>query len=91
MNDVDMVSIAQLEAFLKGKKAISYIPENLLAADPLMDVKDERIYLWYEGEDLDIDFLTRRGPPSSPQELDRIRRDYFDEIDTERWIEAVAA
>lgn len=91
--DVDIViystSTIGLEAFFYGKKVISYIPENLLAADPLFDMTDERIYRWFEGEDLKVDFLKNFHSNLDLKKIDLIKSRYFEEINRETWLSVI--
>lgn len=95
LKDVDVViastSTIGLEAYLCGKRVVSFIPENLLAADPLLDVSDddENIYKWYEGEKIDMDFLQRASSPVNIEKLNRLRKRYFSPIDYKLWLESV--
>ena len=90
LKDVDIVisttSASGLEAFLYGKKAVSYIPENIITADPLLDINDERVYKWYEGEDIDINFLKNFLSVPDPDILNTIRKQYFSKINREVWL-----
>lgn len=79
-------STSGLESFLCGKKVISYIPENIIVPDPLLDITNERIYKWYEGEDFDTDFLRDFSSASNLQDLKQIRKSYFSEINHEVWL-----
>lgn len=92
LKKVDIVvssgSVSGLEAFLYGKKVVLYIPENLLAADSLLDMDDPRIYKWYEGEDIDTGFLTDFSP-ADPQALSTIKKRYFSRIDRDAWLKHV--
>lgn len=92
--DVDTVicstSTIGLEAFFCGKKVISYIPENLLAGDALLDMHDERIYKWYEGENLDINFLKNSALNLNLEEIIQMKKRYFEIINQETWLKAAA-
>ncbi|KPK42830.1 MAG: hypothetical protein AMJ78_01160 [Omnitrophica WOR_2 bacterium SM23_29] len=89
LNNIDIVitsaSASGLEAHLHGKEVISYIPENLIAADALFDIKNANIYKWFEGEDLNTDFLLT---PSSTNAEDS-KEKFFDEINYEVWLKFV--
>ena len=58
---VTSASTSGLEAFSFGKKVVSYLPDNLLGADPLLDAVSDDILVWYEGEGLDRVFLEGTG------------------------------
>lgn len=93
LKDLDVVigtaSICGLEAFLCGKKAILYMPENLLVADPLMDIDNENIYKWHEGENIDVEFL--KNLCARPDEsINTLKRYYFGEIDNEIWLKGAS-
>lgn len=91
--DVDIViyssSTIGLEAFFYGKKVISYIPENLLAADPLLDITDERIYRWLEGENFNVDFLKDFHSNLDLKKIALIKSRYFGEINREAWLSVI--
>lgn len=92
--DVDIViystSTIGLEAFFYGKKVVSYIPENLLAADPLSDIQDERIYKWYEGQDLDINFLRRDSSLNiNFEDIGAMKKRYFGRINQATWLKVI--
>lgn len=84
-------STSGLESFLYGKKVISYIPENFIAPDPLLDIADERIYKWYEGEDFGIDFLRNTSSSSNGSDLRAIRDRYFSKVNHKIWLNLVTA
>lgn len=84
-------STSGLEAFLYGKKIISYVPENFLEADPLLDIEDKRISIWREGEDIDLNFLEDPAPVLDAQALTEIKRGYFDKTNDKIWLEAADA
>jgi hypothetical protein len=86
---ISTASVSGLEAFLCGKKVILYMPENLLAADPLMDISNERIYKWHEGEGIDINFLNSFSSLPDPDILNTIRKQYFSGINREIWLKHV--
>ena len=87
LKDADAVitstSTSGLEAFLAGKRVVSYIPENLIALDPLLDIEDDNIYRWHEGEQLNADFL--KGPATAGNSRD-MRQAYFSEIKKDIWL-----
>ncbi|MCQ9207316.1 MAG: capsular biosynthesis protein [Omnitrophica bacterium] len=91
LKDADIViyctSASGLEAFLCGKKVISYIPENFLIADPLSDIRDERIYRWHEGEDINIDFLENYKTVFDQEHIDLIKNKFFSNINHKIWFE----
>ena len=93
--DVDIVicstSTIGLEAYLYGKKAISYIPENLLAADPLLEIEDKRIYKWYEGESIDINFIRKPSSDFHIEDIATMKRRYFGKINDEVWLKCARA
>ena len=83
---ISSASVSGLEAFLYGKKVVFYIPENFLAADPLLDIEDDKIYKWFEGEDIDVNFLDGSLPSGNN---DMIKNDYFSRVDFKTWLEEV--
>lgn len=87
LNDVDMViastSTSGLEAFLYGKKVVSYLPENVIVPDPLLDVINKRVYKWHEGEAFDAGFLRDFQPDL--EGIKDLRKRYFSEIDERVW------
>ena len=84
-------STSGLEAFLMGKRVITYIPENLIVPDPLLDIDDDRICKWFEGEVLDPSFflpLSHAG--AGEEDTQKIMSHYFSKVDRKRWLELVA-
>jgi len=80
-----------LEAFFYGKRIITFIPENLFASDPLLDIPDERIYKWHEGEELDLNFIKRLDSVlPSPGDILAIKEKYFSRINHKLWLECNA-
>jgi hypothetical protein len=79
-------STSSLEAFLYGKKVISYIAENILTSDPSVDIEDKNIHRWYEGEDLTIDFLKDFLSVTDRADIKTIKNRYFDEINKTAWL-----
>lgn len=95
MESADVVlastSTSGLEAFLSGKKVVTYMPENLIVPDPLLDVEDARIRKWFEGDRLDVDFLLRPADPGRTE--DDVQENvslYFSKVDREKWIELIS-
>lgn len=90
LDEVDLVvastSTTGLEAFLYGKRVVSFIPENIIDPDPLLDITEEEIYKWYEGEDLGIDFLLNLPSTSRLSDLEQIKKRYFAEINRDVWL-----
>lgn len=90
LDQVDVVvtsaSTAGLEAFFADKKVVSYVPENLLAADPLLEIKDERIYTWYEGRPIDAGFL---GSALPSERKSKALEEYFSRIDPDAWLDCL--
>lgn len=91
LKEVDVVmssaSTAGLEAFLYGKKAVSFIPENLFASEPLLDINDPNICKWYEGNSLNKDFL--KAPFDKNGKSGELKRVYFEDVDKKVWLEIV--
>jgi hypothetical protein len=83
---VSAASTAGLEAFLCGKKAIVFIPENLLAADPLLDIDDDNVVKWYEGEDIDTDFICETNESRDMERIKKYRAEYFGVVDEAAWL-----
>ncbi len=79
-------STSGLEAYLCGKRVISYVPDNLLSADPLSDISDNRIHKWHEGETLELDLYN--NPPEVIEQS--LVRDFYSEIDTEVWLNCLS-
>ncbi|MDD5423152.1 MAG: hypothetical protein PHT32_07035 [Candidatus Omnitrophica bacterium] len=90
LDEVDIVissaSTSGLEAFLYGRKAVAYVAENLLASDPLLDIKDPNVLIWYEGEDLDAGFFRPKSLNS-----EGMKNKYFDNINQDVWLECANA
>ncbi len=86
---ISSASVSGLEVFLYGKKVILYIPENMLAADPLLDIDHERIYKWYEGEDIDTGSLENIPPILDVDNLNALKAKYFSAVKREVWLNSV--
>ncbi len=90
LSEVDIVvsaaSTAGLEAFQCGKRVIAYIPENLLAADPLLDICDKSVIKWYEGEDIDLDFIRKENSSKADRIRCSYQKEFFGKVDEEIWL-----
>jgi hypothetical protein len=84
---ITSASTAGLEAFLYGKRVVVYVPENLLVPDPLMDIEDGRICLWYEGEGLDIAFVSGK----TDKDISGIGAGqyYYEKVREDEWLGSV--
>lgn len=93
LRDADLViassSTSGLESFLYGKRVICYLPENFIVPDPLLDIENEKIYKWYEGEEFNKDFLGDSSSLSNLPDLEVIRNRYFAKISCEAWLNFV--
>lgn len=85
---ISSASTSGLEAFLYGKKVIFYVPENFIPTGALFDIKEKGIYKWYEGEEFDINFLKKHL--SISENIEEIKRKYFDEINEETWLKFIS-
>lgn len=83
---ITSMSTSSIEAYLYGKKVVSFIPENLIVYDSVMDIEAESILKWYEGEALSMDFI-RKTDYRRPT-VDEARR-YFGGINDGVWLDAV--
>lgn len=84
---ITSMSTSSIEAYLYGKKVVSYMPENLVVYDPAMDIKGETVLHWYEGEVLDMEFIKKTDCAVPPEEE---RRKYFEEINERAWLDSVS-
>ncbi len=85
-------STSSLESFLYGKKVIPFLPENFIVPEPLLDVTDDMIYKWYEGDDINGDFLKKQAISQDRQSrIFDIRKQYFSKIDPQAWIKPIKA
>jgi hypothetical protein len=79
-------SATGLEAYLSGKRVVTYLPENIIVSDPLVGISDERIYCWHEGDAIDMEFVRKAEKVSIPTDE---KEKFFGKIRESAWLEPV--
>lgn len=84
-------STVGIEALVKGKKVIRFIPNNLITADPLDGIASNLYFTCYEGDCFEIILkaLQSNITEKTKTAIMQLKNEYFDKVNYDLWLREV--
>jgi surface carbohydrate biosynthesis protein (TIGR04326 family) len=84
-------STVGVEALVKGKKVIRFIPNNLITADPLDGIASNLYFTCYEGDCFEIILKALQSDitEKTKTEIMQLKYEYFDKVNYDLWLREV--